>query len=265
MKQEDVHFFKGVAIAASHKLPKTSLRTLDQDAVDLALFCNRKESGQKGGVSPLGEKDMLALKWIKYRSMQPEGILHHAEILDIGEIEGFRPVVLGNARVASSVGKEIFGESSIAPLLSGAQTYLSVVVPFSKLSPRDDIEGINDAFPGVWNLYKRNGMPDYAVPQLVTNEYVAFRLAHTDLTVASLFNSFGRLGAGGPQFGWLEVTTDPSPADVFLDQKPIGPSPNRSVTTAGTHQLKAQKQKLAALQRANVQAAQMVKVALKLA
>jgi hypothetical protein len=53
MKQEDVHFFKGVAIAASHKLPKTSLRTLDQDAVD---FATARSLDRKAASLPLAKR-----------------------------------------------------------------------------------------------------------------------------------------------------------------------------------------------------------------
>jgi len=111
--------------------------------------------------------------------------------------------------------------------------------------------------------YARNTGASYdGVAELIAHEYVTFRLSNRG---AALRFVSGRFGTGG-RFGWLDVNTDPTPADVFVDGSLMGTSPvPQLVATAGTHSVEGKKGGLKAQVTTTVPAVQRISVDLTLA
>ena len=66
------------------------------------------------------------------------------------------------------------------------------------------------------------------------------------------------------RYGLLKVKTEPSEADVYVDKKICGVSPNEVVTKAGYHHVSATKEDMKAKKQVEVKAAKSIEIELNL-
>lgn len=261
MMQRDLGFFKGVAIAARHALPATSPATLQRDALNLSSVWKRTP-GTKGA-SEVEDRATFAVSWLELREKDPVRALDPNTLtISLASVRNRTPA-LKVARAAALAADQRFDNDSLALLFGGAQTGLSVVKPgFSEKLLRSDLDNIKAIVPSFDEICANTGVSYDGVAELIAHEYVTFRLSNPGAALRFVSGGFGT----GGRFGWLDVNTDPTPADVFVDGSLMGTSPvTQLVATAGSHSVKGEKGGLKAQVTATVPAVQRISVDLKLA
>ena len=262
MTKEDLGFFKGVAITARHALPRTSPGTLASDALNLTSIQTPTRAAQKKGAAPIEDRASLAVSWLEVRAKEPLRTFDPQTFtISVESVRGEVPA-LKAARAAALHADQSFDDRSLALLFGGAQTGLSVVKPgFSAELLRNDLVNIQAIVPSFDEICAKTGVSRDGVAELIAHEYVTFRLANRS---AALHFVSGGFGTGG-RYGWLDVYTDPSPADVFIDGSWMAVSPAPLlVATAGTHSVEGKQGGLKAQISAKVPAVQRITVDLKL-
>jgi hypothetical protein len=258
MSQSKSQFFKGAAIVAQYALPETSPRLLNRDAANLASLSAKQFEGIE--MLPADETTSLAFAWLDHRRRKPHGSLDPEILIEsAGEIHY---PALDVARISVVETGKIFPDKSFSSLLSGAQSSLSLLQPEStaKLFV-DDSEVLRHALPDLETLYLSNGIPDEAIPELLVHQYASYRLANPGLKL-KLFS--GGLGTT-PVVGMIYVTTDPSPADIWVDKVLMtNPSPAWVFASVGTRKVKGVKGTLRAEKDVTVVVSSTVNVSLKL-
>jgi hypothetical protein len=262
MTKQNFGFFKGIAITAQHALPDTSPVLLRNDALQLSSISFPKRVKSKKDSTEVDLKTSLGAVWLKTRRRNPHGTLDTDRLI-VSAHQGRPSPALRIASMATAAAQKHLEDESLASLFAGAQTGLLLMNTEmdEKLFLRD-IEQINEIAPSLDKICETTGIAFDGVAELLTHEYVAYRLENTK---AALHFVSGGFGTGG-RYGWLDVLTDPTAADVYVDQRPMGTSPVvQVIATAGSHLVMAKQGKLKAEENATVPAVAKKIVNLKLA
>ena len=261
MTQRESRFFEGVAIATHHALPETNPRSLSIDAGHLASFASKRIQSSDRVVA-IDEPMVMAFAWVDQRRRDPKGELDVGNLHLSLEQQQIPVPDLHVARTSALKTKDLIADEALSSLVSGAQTSLSVLKPgYSADLFIDDFDVIERARPDLETIYLTNGVPRSIIPELITHEYVSFRLANPSLALGTFSGGFGpRLSQG-----LIDITTDPSPADIWVDNKSMSQqSPTLVIASAGTRTIKGIQGSLQAEQGVKVNIANTVVVNLKL-
>ena len=240
MEFEGSGFFRGVGMAAGQGRSKARKRMLRKDAALLGQLCPRikgPQAGEEGAV-------VLAEAWLKFRKKNPTGNLSK-EVTRIAAAikEGGMQVnkIVIRKRIAAPRAGVWFKDQRLVGLFAGAQTGLTLMQPeISSNVLKVDWQSIDESYGEICSLYEANGVPDYAISELVALEYVTARMRRAAGKLSFARNIFG----GGGRYGWLRVDTTPKPAKISVDGDDLGESPWEGGVRATNHVVEGMQGKL---------------------
>jgi hypothetical protein len=256
-------YFKGVAIVASHALPAAVPSFLEGDARRLAVLPVR-ELAFAGGEqsSPYEQYGSIAFSWLQARSRAPQATIDWDAFASSPAVYDATHPSLDVARVAAARAFLLFKDESFASLLSGTQAALSILRPDTTEDLLlDDLEDLHAAMGDLEAFYAQNGVPKAGIHEFIVNSYVFLRLNNGGRRLASLLGLL-RTGSG---YGRLDITTVPTPADVYVDGRSMAKSPTTLFVIPGSRAVEGKTTSQKAKQTVQVAANQIVPLKLTLA
>jgi len=249
MYREIEPFFQGALIVATNSLPEP-VSELREEARLLSNIAARESLGS----DLLAQRnDRLVSLWLTERTDLPH--IRMKKILDAQR--GFRPTAV-RGRPRSLPGFEAAQNTSIDrqfdELFDGTVTALRHVgrgIPDDVLD--NDRDTISLSYERLLSPY--GGLPSHVASILIAQEYAAFRLT----------NPFTVFTGVPVRYGFLDVSTLPSGADVTVDQAKWGASPVGMGVFAGKHKVYAEQGSLSGQEDVNVGAGSSSTVNLSLA
>lgn len=278
MKLED-RFFEGVVLAADVVLPAA---TRPRSVSDIPGSDKAPEVVGPKRKHRMRHRNKITFRWLEDASGDADRIQGVPGVYRKGRVPDSNSLSETLTDLNMNIPIHI-KRPEIANIVSGAQTTLAYCVPDSVDMFRSDMEILGDAVPKLVRLYKKNRIPDEAIPKLVALEYSYWRSKDPSrslkFALVGLSNMFGRkpakptklppvglkyAGLGG-RYGLLSVDTTPAPSDVFLDSLPLGNSPIKNLgVVAGPHDVRSQNRALRAFQAVTVLPATLTPVSLAL-